>query len=83
MIKLPSESMTGAEAAEQAVDKAKRAVARPVTPRQDESDEGHGILVSGTLPILGESQGGTTITLAIGTPERLQGPPGLVPALAL
>jgi hypothetical protein len=32
-----------------------------------------------TTPLLaGEPQGGTTIALAIGTPERLQGPPELI-----
>jgi hypothetical protein len=76
-------SMTGAEAAEQAANKAERAAARPVTPQQDESDEEGGVLAPDTPPTLGESQGGTTITLAIRTPERLQGPPDLVPTLAL
>ena len=79
-------SMTGAEAAEQAADKAERAAARPVTPEQDESDRDDGILIPGTPPgageILGESQGGTSITLAIRTPERLRGPPDLVPQVA-
>jgi hypothetical protein len=74
--------MTGAEAAEQVADEAERAAARPVTSRQDESDGDDGILVPGTPPnaseIAGESQGGTSITLAIRTPERLRGPPDLV-----
>jgi len=30
------------------------------------------LLIPGILPIAGESQGGTTITLAIRTPKRLQ-----------
>jgi hypothetical protein len=29
-------------------------------------------------PLVGESQGGTTIALAIRTPERLRGPPELI-----
>ena len=31
----------------------------------------------------GKSQEGTTITLALRTPERLRGPPGLIPTLVL
>jgi hypothetical protein len=38
-------------------------------------------VVPGTPPVAGESQGGTSITLAIRTPERLRGPPNLVPTL--
>ena len=76
-------SATGAEAAEQRANKAERAAAMPVTPRQDESDEDDGILVPGTPlnvgELAGESQGGTSITLAIRTPERLRGPPNLIP----
>ena len=34
-----------------------------------------------TPPLAGESQGGTTIALAIWTPERLQGPPELISTL--
>ena len=75
-------SMTGAEAAEQAADKAERAATRPVPPRQDECEEDQGILVFGTPPPPGESQGGTTITLTMRTPERLRGPPDLIPTLA-
>jgi hypothetical protein len=74
--------MTGAEAAKQVADQAERAAARPVTSRQDESDGDDDILVPGTPPnaseIAGESQGGTSITLAIRTPERLRGPSDLV-----
>jgi hypothetical protein len=40
------------------------------------------IIIPGTPPRAGESHGGTTITLAIRTPERLQGPPDLIPTLA-
>ena len=75
------------EAAEQMANKAERAAAMAVTPRQDESDVDDGILVPGTPldvgELAGESQGGTSITLAIRTPERLRGPPNLIPTLAL
>jgi hypothetical protein len=54
--------MTGAEAAEQAANKAEKTAAQP--PQQDKSN--------GDNNIIGESQGGTTITLALRTPERLQ-----------
>jgi ribosomal 50S subunit-recycling heat shock protein len=75
-------SMTGAEVAEQAANKAEKAATRPVTPGQVESDEDDGIVVASTPPrFAGESQGGTTITLAIRTPERLRPPPELTPAL--
>jgi hypothetical protein len=78
--------MTGAKAAEKVADKAERAAARPVTPRQDKSDGDDGILIPDTPPnageTAGESQGGTSITLAIRTPERLRGPLDLVPQMA-
>jgi hypothetical protein len=82
--------MTDIKAAERAANQAEKAAARPVTPRQDESNEDDGILVPNTPPnageiageIAGESQGGTSITLAIRTPERLRGPPDLVPQVA-
>ena len=82
--------MTGAEAAEKAADKAERAEARPIVHYQDESDGEEGILIPGTPPgpqgarglISGESQGGTTITLSLRTPDRLRRPPGLIPTLA-
>jgi hypothetical protein len=83
--KASARSLTGAEAAEKAVDKAEksskmpsRQVARPDTPEDSSKD----VIVSGTPPLAGESQGGTTIALAIRTPERLKGPPELIPALA-
>jgi len=57
-----------------------RQVARPDTPEHDSEDAI--VLVPGTPPLACESQGGTTIALAIRTPERLQGPPELIPALA-
>jgi hypothetical protein len=51
--------MTGAEAVEQAADKAERAAARSVTSEQDKSDRDDGILIPDTPPgageILGES----------------------------
>jgi hypothetical protein len=74
--------MTGAEAAERAADKAERAVIILVTVRQDASDEDDDVLVPDTSPFAGKSQGGTSITLAIKTPERLRGPPDLVPQIA-
>ena len=39
------------------------------------------IIVPNTPPA-GEPQGGTTIALVVRTPERFQGPPKLIPALA-
>jgi hypothetical protein len=48
--------MTGIEAAEQAADKAEKAVTRPPTPQQDESDGDDGIIVPGTPLFIGESQ---------------------------
>ena len=73
--------MTGAETAERAADKAERTATRSITPQQDKNDEDDDILVPDTPPITGESQSSTIITLAIKTPERLQGPPDLVPIL--
>ena len=55
-----------------------RQVARPDTPEDSSKD----VIVPGTPPLAGESQGGTTIALAIRTPERLKGPPELIPAPA-
>jgi hypothetical protein len=72
-------SMTGAEAAEQAANRAEKAAARPLTPEQDEINEDDG---PGTPLFIGESQGGTTITLALRTPERLYRSHNLVPSLA-
>ena len=74
--------MTGTEAAEQAADKAEKAEARQLTPQQDESDRDDGTIVPGTPLPMGESQGGTTITLALRTPEHLHRSPNLVPSLA-
>jgi hypothetical protein len=82
--------MTGTEAAEQAANRAERAAARPIVHYENESDGEEGILVPGTPPgpqgaaglVAGESHGGTTITLSLRTPDRLRGPPELVPTLA-
>jgi MULE transposase domain len=83
--KASARSYTGAEAAELelAADQAERSsktagkqVARPDTP---ENSTEEGFIIPGTPPRAGESQGGTTITLVIRTPERLRGPPDLVP----
>ena len=74
--------MTGVEAAEEAANKAEKAATRLVPLRQNECEEDQGILVFGTPPPPGESQGGTTITLAMRTPERLRGPPDMIPTLA-
>jgi hypothetical protein len=38
-------------------------------------------MVPGSPLTAGESQGGTTITLVVRTPEYLKGPPDLVPTL--
>jgi hypothetical protein len=54
-------------------------IARPDTPENSSED----VIVPGTPPLAGESQGGTTMALAIRTPERLKGPPELIPALTL
>ena len=75
-------SITGTEAAEQAANRAEKATARPLTPQQDESDGDDGIIVPGTPLPMGKSQGGTTITLALRTPERLHRSHNLVPSLA-
>ena len=47
-----------------------RQVARPDTPEDSSKD----VIVPSTPPLAGESQGGTTIALAIRTPERLKDP---------
>ena len=78
--------MTGAEAAEQAANRAEqaanraeKAAARSLTPEQDKINEDDS---SGTPLFIGESQGGTTITLALRTPERLHRSYNLVPSIA-
>jgi hypothetical protein len=78
-------SYTGAEAAEIAVNRAEQSSkvtgteANQLNIPETASDED--IIVPGTPSIGGESQGGTTITLAIRTPERLRGPSDLIPTL--
>jgi hypothetical protein len=52
--------------------------ARPGTPESDVED----VIVPRTPPLAGESQGGTTIALAIRTPEPLRGPPKLILEMA-
>jgi hypothetical protein len=83
--KTSARPLTGAEAAEKAADKAEksskvpgRQVARPDTPE----GSSEGVIVPGTPPLAGESQGGTTIALAIRTSERLKGLPELIPELS-
>ena len=66
---------------EQAANRAEKAAARPLTPQQGESDGDDGIIVPGTPLPMGESQGGTTITLALRTPKRLHRSLNLVPSL--
>jgi hypothetical protein len=74
-----------AEAVEIAADKAEQSSKvtgkqplRATTPKNNNSDEG--VVVPATPPRpAGESQGGTTITLALRTPERLRPGPDLVP----
>ena len=63
--------MIGTEAAEQAANKAEKAAARPPTPQQDKGNEDNNIVVPKISRPVGESQGGTTITLALRTPECL------------
>jgi hypothetical protein len=81
--KASARSYTGAEAAELAADQAEQSskaaskqIAGPDTP---ENSTEEGFIIPGTLPRAGESQGGTTITLAMKAPERLRGPPDPVP----
>jgi hypothetical protein len=67
-----------ADQAEQRSRLAANQTASPGTPESGVED----VIVPSTPPLPGESQGGTTIALAIRTPERLQGPPELIPAMA-
>jgi hypothetical protein len=78
--------MTDAEAAEQTANRAEqtanraeKTAARPLIPEQNEINENDGL---GTPLFIGESQGGTTITLALRTPERLYRSHNLVSSLA-
>jgi hypothetical protein len=76
-------SFTGAEAAEIAVDKAEQSSkvshkqpGREDTPESSSADE---IIIPRTPELAAESQGGTTKTLALRTPERLRAGPDLAP----
>jgi hypothetical protein len=54
-------------------------------PRREDTPESSGageIIIPRTPKRAGESQGGTTITLALRTPERLRGGPDLAPRLS-
>jgi hypothetical protein len=82
--KASARSLTWAEAAEMAADRAEksgkmpgRQVARSDTPGNSSEDA----IVPGRPPLSGESQGGITIALAIRTPEHLEGTPELITAL--
>jgi hypothetical protein len=73
--KASARSYTGAEAAELAANQAEQRsrlaaepTARPGTPESDIED----VIVPSTAPLAGELQGGTTIALAIRTPERIK-----------
>jgi hypothetical protein len=68
-----------ADKAEKSSKVAGRQVARPDTPENNGEDA----IVPGTPPLAGEPQGGTTIALAIRTPERLQGPPRANPCAGI
>jgi hypothetical protein len=66
-------------------------VTQPIVADQHESivarldtleDSNEDAIVPDTPPLVGESQGGTTVGLAIKTPEHLQIIPGLIPTLA-
>ena len=85
--KASARSFTGAEAAEIAANQAERSNKVAGTPREDTpgGDDGE-IMVPATPPrpagqpqVAGESQGGTTITLALRTPDRLRPGPDLAP----
>jgi len=84
--KASARSFTGAEAAEIAADKAEQSSkvshkqpGREDTPESSGADE---IIIPRTPERAGESQGGTTITLALRTPERLRAGPDLAPRLS-
>lgn len=77
---------TGVEATELATDQAEQrsrlAANQTAQPRTPESDIEAVIVSNTTPPLSGESQGDTTIALAMRTPKRLQGPTELIPTLA-
>lgn len=63
--------MAGAEAAEQAANKARKVAARRAIPQQDKSKGGDSIAVPGIPLSIGEYQGSTTMNLALRTLESL------------
>jgi hypothetical protein len=87
--KASARAFTGAEAAEIAADKTEKSSRvpdiEPLYGSSSENSEGE-VMVPATPPrpaneaqLAGESQGGTTITLALRTPERLRLGPDLIP----
>ena len=82
--KASARAYTGAEAAEIAANRAKQssnaAGKRPTRETTSENSSDEDVVVPGTPPrAAGESQGGTTITLALRTQERLRTEPDLAP----
>jgi hypothetical protein len=72
--KASTRSLTGVEVTEIAVDRVEksskvpnRQIAMSYTPESI----GRNVIIPGTPPLVGESQGGTTIALVMRTPERL------------
>ena len=61
--------------------KAEKTAVQPLTSLQDKSDGDNNIIIPKILLPIGESQGGTTITLALRTPEHLYRAYNLVPSL--
>jgi hypothetical protein len=85
--KASGRSYTGTEAAEIAADKAEKSSKIPDRRGEDNPENSDGeIIVPATPPrpaqLAGESQGGTTITLALRTPERLRLGPNLAPRVS-
>lgn len=90
--KASARSFTGAEAAEIAANQAKQGSKATATQaaREDTPESSGGeVIVPATPPrpaggpqVAGESQGGTTITLALRTPERLRPGPDLAPRVS-
>jgi hypothetical protein len=86
--KASARAFTGAEAAEIAADKAEKSSRVPrIEPGSENSDSE--VMVPATPPrpagqaqLAGESQGGTTITVALRTPERLRLGPDLTPRVS-
>jgi hypothetical protein len=93
--KASARALTGAEAAEIAADEAEKS-SKTVSGQPEGSPESsdpesgdNGVMVPATLPrpsgkaqLAGESQGGSTITLALRTPERLRLGPDLAPRVS-